>query len=202
MENELEHWGTKGMRWGIRRYQNKDGTLTPAGRKRYQKELAKLKEKEKIIKNRQKSQAKFDELNRKRKQLDDLKKGKVPSTTKKSEEAPKRKSIKDMSDEELQAFINRTNLEKQYKEALAYQNKATISRGQKFAQTLMNDVVAPVSKEVGKAVLKRIMTNAVNKAFDAAGKGKDEGQNQDKNKDKKDKNEGQNQDQNKDKKDK
>ena len=45
MENELEHWGTKGMRWGIRRYQNKDGTLTLSGRKRYQKELAKLKEK-------------------------------------------------------------------------------------------------------------------------------------------------------------
>lgn len=32
---ELQHHGTKGMRWGIRRYQNKDGSLTPAGRKRY-----------------------------------------------------------------------------------------------------------------------------------------------------------------------
>ena len=37
MENknyELYHWGVKGMKWGVRRYQNKDGTLTPAGRKR------------------------------------------------------------------------------------------------------------------------------------------------------------------------
>lgn len=33
--NELTHWGIKGMRWGIRRYQNKDGSLTEAGRKRY-----------------------------------------------------------------------------------------------------------------------------------------------------------------------
>lgn len=32
---ELQHHGIKGMRWGIRRFQNKDGTLTPAGRKRY-----------------------------------------------------------------------------------------------------------------------------------------------------------------------
>lgn len=31
----LAHHGTKGMRWGIRKYQNKDGSLTPAGRKRY-----------------------------------------------------------------------------------------------------------------------------------------------------------------------
>ena len=33
--NELQHWGIKGMRWGVRRYQNKDGSLTPAGKKRY-----------------------------------------------------------------------------------------------------------------------------------------------------------------------
>lgn len=35
MEYELYHWGIKGMKWGIRRFQNKDGSLTPAGRKRY-----------------------------------------------------------------------------------------------------------------------------------------------------------------------
>lgn len=34
-ENELEHFGIKGMKWGIRLYQNADGTLTEAGKKRY-----------------------------------------------------------------------------------------------------------------------------------------------------------------------
>lgn len=32
---ELCHWGVKGMRWGVRRFQNDDGTLTTAGKKRY-----------------------------------------------------------------------------------------------------------------------------------------------------------------------
>lgn len=34
-DDQLEHFGIKGMRWGIRRYQNEDGTLTELGKKRY-----------------------------------------------------------------------------------------------------------------------------------------------------------------------
>ena len=33
--DELKHWGILGMHWGVRRYQNEDGTLTPEGRERY-----------------------------------------------------------------------------------------------------------------------------------------------------------------------
>ena len=34
-EDELYHYGVKGMKWGVRRYQKKDGTLTSAGKKKY-----------------------------------------------------------------------------------------------------------------------------------------------------------------------
>lgn len=35
MDNTLAHHGVKGMKWGVRRYQNYDGTLTSAGKQRY-----------------------------------------------------------------------------------------------------------------------------------------------------------------------
>lgn len=39
MKNELYHHGILGQKWGVRRYQNEDGSLTPAGKKRYGDDL-------------------------------------------------------------------------------------------------------------------------------------------------------------------
>lgn len=51
----LAHHGIKGQRWGIRRYQKEDGTLTEEGRKRYSEELNKTISKyDESIKNNQK----------------------------------------------------------------------------------------------------------------------------------------------------
>ena len=43
--NELWHYGILGQKWGVRRYQNPDGTLTEAGKKRYAKSIKETVEK-------------------------------------------------------------------------------------------------------------------------------------------------------------
>ena len=45
-DSYLEHHGIKGQRWGVRRFQNPDGTLTDKGRKHYQKKLDREKRKQ------------------------------------------------------------------------------------------------------------------------------------------------------------
>lgn len=40
VNGELYHYGIKGMKWGVRRYQKKDGSLTSAGKKRYSEDTA------------------------------------------------------------------------------------------------------------------------------------------------------------------
>lgn len=53
-EEIIYHHGVKGQKWGVRRYQNEDGSLTPAGKKRYSEDLdSEVKESRKQdVKNR------------------------------------------------------------------------------------------------------------------------------------------------------
>lgn len=168
MDNtELKHWGVKGQKWGVRRYQNKDGTLTPAGQKRYNKEMEKLKAEEKVLKNKARTQAKLGKLDSKRQELDDLRKqvsGKkdehdTNSSTPKTK--PVKKSLKDMSDDELRATLNRIDMEKRYSDLTAPKEQKRVSKGKAF--------IADVLEKSGKNIATQFVTyafgTAVNKAF-------------------------------------
>lgn len=65
--NYLQHFGVKGMKWGVRRYQNEDRTLTPRGKKKISKQYKKYNRKVLRDYNREKSnlnaKAKIDVAN-------------------------------------------------------------------------------------------------------------------------------------------
>ena len=78
------------------------------------------------------------------------------------------KSIKDMSDDELRKRIERVRLEQQYQQL----NPKTVSRGQRLAKRIMNNIIVPAAEDVGKQVVKSIMVNGVNKALSLEGDSK------------------------------
>lgn len=59
---ELYHHGILGQKWGVRRYQNKDGTLTAVGKKRYRDRFGEFNVKvaEKRVNSLQKDIDSFD----------------------------------------------------------------------------------------------------------------------------------------------
>lgn len=180
-DDELYHWGIKGMRWGIRRYQNKDGSLTPAGLKRYNKELDKIKkekaeldEKAKAAANKAKTKAKLDELDEMRKQNDAQKKalkGKTDSDDDKPEEETveqKRERLlksvdakeiykgKDvLTDAEIQGRINRIDLEKRLSDRIVVEQTKT---GLDRLQSAMDKTATTVDKATN-------MFNKIDKAY-------------------------------------
>ena len=78
------------------------------------------------------------------------------------------KSVKDMSDDELRRKIERVRLEQQYQQL----NPKTVSRGQRIAKRVMNNIIVPAAEDVGKQVVKSFMANSVNKALSLEGDSK------------------------------
>lgn len=157
MESSLQHHGIKGQKWGRRRFQNKDGTLTPAGKKRYDNEYMRLKEEKKVLTNKKKTAAKIQKLDDMRKANDELRKevegsGKVKGG-KKTPEPEKPRGISDLSTEELKARTDRMRAEKDYISAqmeLSRLQPERKSAGRKFAEKVLKENVIPAAVDVGK----------------------------------------------------
>ena len=146
--DELYHHGVLGMKWGVRRYQNKDGSLTPAGKRK----AAKLK-------------TKYTELTGK--QLRSSPSKTKSQNGKASSEVPK-KSIKDLSDDELRSRINRLRAEKDYIELskqISAMNPKQISAGKKFVNHVGNKIIVPALTDAGKRVFTDFITKQASNAL-------------------------------------
>lgn len=128
-QNELYHYGVTGMRWGVRRYQNRDGTLTKAGKKR----AAKL-------------ETQYTTLT-----------GKSLHKTSSSSSKQRRKTVSEMSDEELRKAVNRLQMEKQYKQLVS--ETAVQARGDAFINKSKNVLSKSLENAISQAITQTIKSS-------------------------------------------
>ena len=166
---ELYHHGILGMKWGVRRFQNKDGSLTNAGEKRYSKSIGESIKEYRVSRKRQKNLQKAREAKIAKKKEEEQK-------IKDAEERQKllkagKIKIKDMTNEELQAHIDRVNLEKSYKEAI--KNNQSQNLGMRFVNKYLTSTVDKVADQAAADVtaqtVKVLLTKAVNKTLESKG---------------------------------
>jgi len=151
--DELSHHGTKGMRWGIRRYQNKDGSLTNAGRKRYGEDSdgskSKMSFREKRAANKKAKEAEA----RKQARLEAMRKGRE-AKQKQAEEEAKRKIDIEAKKKEVLASRSAKNL---YENANLFTNEELNAAYQRL--TLERNISQLTPKEVNKGA--RFVDNAI-----------------------------------------
>ena len=159
MNNELYHHGIRGMKWGVRRYQNKDGSLTPAGKKRMYREMfdsesKDLKERRKYTADASRWMKEDTERSKRladssRNLTNDLKR--AVDTSSKNRKVPKM-DLSTMSDKEMRDQINRAYLEKQYDELF---NPKRESKGREYVSRTLEtagNVLAITSSALGIAL--------------------------------------------------
>jgi hypothetical protein len=150
--NEIYHHGIKGMRWGVRRYQNSDGTLTPAGKKRYDRDVrennAKKKDNRINIDGPDAKRWVREDMERTKKTIDTssglVRDAKAIERETRSAPVKKKMDLSNMTDQQLRERINRANLERQYNDLFGEPAQVQVSKGRKFAQDAL---------EVGGTVL-------------------------------------------------
>lgn len=151
------------MKWGVRRYQNKDGTLTPAGKKRYDRDVAENNAKKKD--NRINIDPAKPDVNRWVKE--DLKRARNVSDStsqvvreaqnlerlsRSNKKSRNRMDLSSMTDKELRERINRELLERQYNDVFNTQKQ---SRGREYVQSVLSTattVLGATSSVIGVAL--------------------------------------------------
>ena len=155
--NRLIHYGIKGQKWGIRRFQNSDGSLTSAGRKRYSDSggIRGVVSKVKNSVEKRKASSKASTAKKKATKEEEKETKEKESLEKKKERILKSRSAKELyenadlfTSQELQSAYNRLTLEKNISSLVPKEvdkGKQFVDSALKTAKTI-NDAIDTGSK--------------------------------------------------------
>ena len=122
--NNLQHHGIKGQKWGVRRFQNEDGSLTNAGKKRYSdgSDYDKALKTTKVL---------SDSIDTVRKFKSDNERSSDPDMERRI-----RKNVTQMSDKELQQKVQRLNMEDNYTRMMMHREQ--LDRGESYVNKVLD----------------------------------------------------------------
>lgn len=156
-DSELYHHGIKGQRWGIRRFQNRDGSLTSAGRK-HKGLIDQIRDNRRMKKVRMakvekaKQQQKLKEERTKRLQQAAAERKARGEVIKTGNAKDIQKFQHKMSDKEYEKALSRIDLNRRLNEAVADQAKARSEKMQARLNTVMN--VAKTAADIADSASK------------------------------------------------
>lgn len=184
LDDELCHHGIKGQRWGVRRYQNKDGSLTPAGQKRYNKAVQTMNDSSKSKGARKRARKTVEKLKptsgkpaEKKETTEEIRKRLLNSTDPK--EIYENRHL--LSTNELNERINRIDTEARLKSKIVTEHEQTgreylneklrnasqtVNNASNFFKSVDGAYSSVVSSSMGKTLAKKLGIETPRKEFD------------------------------------